>query len=316
MIWLAVALCILISFTFTGIEAGLMSVNPVRLRYHVDQGDRAAIRLDDLLKRPERLLVTVLVVHNFMKILAIGLIAYQLRGLGVAGYVATLAVALPIYVVGVEMIAKSLFRRFPYRALAGVASLLSLVCHVLSPLLACFAWLGRLLFAKQAPEQKKIFVARDEFKYLTSEIERQGTLTPIERQMIHSVVDFRALKVRDVMVPATEVVTVTPDTPVEELLRLAEARDLDRVPVKSDSGELIGLVVVFDVALDRDPQRTAASYLRRIVAVLPEEDAYSAIRKLRAARLSLASVVDAKGTPLGVVTSEDLINRLVRAAVA
>ena len=73
MIWLAVALCLLVSFVFSGIEAGILSVNRVRLKHRVKQRDRAARRLNRLLEQPERLLVTVLLVTNLMNIFAITL---------------------------------------------------------------------------------------------------------------------------------------------------------------------------------------------------------------------------------------------------
>ena len=73
MTWLAVALCLLVSFIFSGIEAGILSVNRVRLKHRVKLRDRAALRLNRLLEQPERLLVTVLMVTNLMNILAITL---------------------------------------------------------------------------------------------------------------------------------------------------------------------------------------------------------------------------------------------------
>ena len=64
MIWPLVALCWIISFLFAGIEAGLLALDPVRLRHRAKSGDRAARRLQEMLKQPERLLITVLLVTN------------------------------------------------------------------------------------------------------------------------------------------------------------------------------------------------------------------------------------------------------------
>src|SRR5437899_11726786 len=63
--------CWAISFLFNGIEAGLTSIDPVRLRHHVKLNRPAAVRLDRLLKTPERLLVTVLLITNLADILAL-----------------------------------------------------------------------------------------------------------------------------------------------------------------------------------------------------------------------------------------------------
>ena len=59
MIWLLMALCWIISFLFAGIEAGLLALDPVRLRHRAKSGDRGARRLQEMLKEPDRLLITV-----------------------------------------------------------------------------------------------------------------------------------------------------------------------------------------------------------------------------------------------------------------
>ncbi|HEX5175400.1 MAG TPA: DUF21 domain-containing protein, partial [Chthoniobacteraceae bacterium] len=125
MTWFAVGICAVVSFIFSGIEAGILSVNRVRLKHRVKLRDAAALSLDRLLSEPERLLVTVLVVTNLMNIFALTLATQELvRYFGTAGYVLGGIVALPIYYVGLELLPKSLFRRFPYRALAALAGLL------------------------------------------------------------------------------------------------------------------------------------------------------------------------------------------------
>ena len=58
MIWLAVGGCLLVSFVFSGIEAGILSVNRVRLKHRLKMGDSAARTLDRLLARRGRILVT------------------------------------------------------------------------------------------------------------------------------------------------------------------------------------------------------------------------------------------------------------------
>ena len=49
-----VVLCLAVSFLYSGLEAGLLSVSRVRLRSRAQQGDRGAVRLQRLLKNPER----------------------------------------------------------------------------------------------------------------------------------------------------------------------------------------------------------------------------------------------------------------------
>jgi CBS domain containing-hemolysin-like protein len=317
MIELAIVILLLVSFMFSGIEAGILSVNRVRLRHHVNLGDKAAIKLERLLARPGRLLGTVLLVTNLMNIWAVTLISQQfVAAFGVwRGYAATFVVCLPLLVLVLELFPKSLFRRFPYRALAAAAELLRVTYLLLSPLLKFGEWIARGFRNEELPENK-IFAGREDFKYWTIESERVGALGKVERQMIHNVVDFRGVVVREVMVPIERVPCVGAGSSVDELLFLSHKHHADRFPVVSRDGEIAGQVTVFQVLLDRDAARTVSFYQRRILRFPPDEPGFNAIRKLRAARARLALVVDAEDRPLGIVTSDDLIMRLVSLATA
>ena len=81
MIWLPWPPVLLVSFIFSGIEAGIFSVNRVRLKHRVKLGDSAALKLNRLLAQPERLLITVLVVTNLMNIFALTLATQELSAL-------------------------------------------------------------------------------------------------------------------------------------------------------------------------------------------------------------------------------------------
>ena len=316
MIWIAVAACVLVSFVFSGIEAGILSVNRVRLKHRVKQRDRAALTLNRLLARPDRLLITVLIVTNLSNIFALTLATQALSQMfGARGYLIAGLVALPIHLLGVELLPKAFFRRFPYRALALLAGPLELADLLLAPLHFIGDVLFRLFFGRRPAERAKLFVAREDFKYLTIKSEREGTLTRDERQMIHNVVDFRAIAARDVMVPMEKVHAIPARAAITDLIARSTANHIDRWPVLADTGEIVGLVNVFDIALDGRRDGIVESYQRRIVKVAPNEPAHSVLRKLRAARSTLAAVLEAGAKPVGIVTWEALVQRLVNTAV-
>lgn len=317
MIWLAVVGCFLVSFIFSGIEAGILSMNRVRLKHRLKHRDRAAVVLNRLLEQPERLLVTVLIVTNLMNIFAMTLATQEFAArFGAAGYLLAFVVFLPVYLLGLELLPKSLFRRFPYRAVAALSGPLRLADLLLAPLHFVGFNVSKLLLGKRPVEQQKLFAAREDFKYLTIESERQGALGRDERQMIHNVVDFRAVTASDVMLPRGEVRTMPARAAIEELVAQSRATNIDRWPLTGDHGEITGLVNVLEVALAERQSGAVESYQRRIVKVNAQEPAYSIVRKLRAARVTMAVVLDANGQELGVVTWEDLIRRLVSVAVA
>jgi magnesium and cobalt exporter, CNNM family len=310
--------CWIVSFFFNGIESGLLSIDPVRLRQNVKRRAPAAVRLDRLLKHPERLLVTVLLFTNAADILGLLLLTRQLvHSFGYTGYLIALVIAFPVYLLLLSVLPKSLFRRFPFRALARLAGVLEFLSILLSPVLELGARLGRLLLPRRAAKRARLFAAREELKQITTQSEREGSLTATERAMIHNVVDFRGVKVRDVMLPLPRVVAVEPNASIEEALDLSASSGVDCLPVITPEGQPVGLVNVLDILLEQNGEnKSLSSYVRRIVTTSEEEPAYRIAQQLRAARLGLAAVLDRKKKIRGIVTIEDLIRRLVSSSEA
>ena len=311
MTWFVLIFCLAASFLVSGTEAGILSLNRLRLRHLARQKDRAAVQLQQLLERPARLLVTALVITSLLNIVALVLLVNILVGwFGWPGYFLTFVLGLPLFLLVVELLPKAIFRRVPYRELASLAVLLDIASMVLTPAIYVGSLFAKSVLGFQRP--REIFVAREDLKYITSEVERMGMLSSIERQMIHNVVDFRSVKVSDVMISLLKIVTVRPETPIEQLIELSRRSGFDRYPVVDSAGKIVGLVNVFEVLVDRESASTVRHYLRRILTVRSDEQASIVLRRLRASLSSLAAVVDADGQPTGIVSAEDLLNPLVR----
>jgi CBS domain containing-hemolysin-like protein len=182
-----------------------------------------------------------------------------------------------------------------------------------SPLLELGARLGKLLLLGHAGKRGRLFAAREELKQITTESEREGALTATERAMIHSVVDFRGSKIRDVMVPSAKVAALRPGASTQEALELSASTGIDRLPVIAPDGKPAGLVNVLDILLERNGNKPLSEYVRRIVTATIDEPTYRVMQQLRGARLGLAAVVDQKNNFRGIVTVEDLTRRLVSA---
>jgi putative hemolysin len=314
-VFLCIAVCLLISGLFSGMEAGILSVNRVRLRYMAKLREPAAIRLCRLLSHPERILVTVLLVTNFMNICAVALGTRALaHWLGPWGYLVAFVVWLPVWL-GVELLPKSIFRRVPYRALAFFSGALRLAGLLLSPLLGIGSAIYNSFLSHREHGFKKIFTAREDFKYIVAENERTGSLGKTEGAMINHIIDFHGIMARDVMRPVAEAHCIPENATVDELVKIGRDSHFEQFPVVGQKGEVVGVVNLFEVLLDiRRGSGKVAAYVRRIVTVPPEEPAFNVIRKLRAARGSLAVVLDTKAGAVGVISSDTLIRRLIGTA--
>lgn len=313
MIWLLlVTACWLVSFLFAGIEAGLLALDPIRLRTRAKNGDAAAVRLEKLLLNPERLFITVLLATNAADILALIVLTRRLwLHFYIAGYVIAIAIALPVYLFGLNVLPKSLFRRFPLRALSRFSRLLEFAMKMLWPILAVGEWMTRHVFARGGKTAPRLFAAREELKQITVQSERGGALSSAERAIIHNVVDFTSVQVRDVMVPLAKTVSIALEETPAHVLQISEKAGIDRFPVL-EKARPIGLINVFDILVATTVPQNLREYMRRIITASENESAYRVVRRLRAARIGLAAVVDSQNQLSGIVALEDLVRHLVR----
>jgi len=313
MIWSLVVLCWIISFLFSGIEAGLLALNPVRLRHRAKSGDSGAQRLQRMLKQPERLFIPVLLVTNAADITALIILTHKLViRWGWTGYPIAVVIALPVYLFLLGVLPKSLFRRFPLRAVVRLSGLLEIVTKLLTPLHAIGAFIERSILAR-AKNPPRLFAGREELKMITVQSEKSGALSSTERAIIHNVVDFTNVKVCDVMIPLEKTVSFKTDDARDKVLEVSEKLGIDRFPIFGENDKPLGLINVYDILFDTDSSHPVRQYMRRIITASENESAYRVVRRLRAARIGLAAVVDQHQHSIGIVALEDLVRQLVQA---
>jgi CBS domain containing-hemolysin-like protein len=155
----------------------------------------------------------------------------------------------------------------------------------------------------------------EELKDLVSESTKRGVLEPAEREMLHAVFDLGDLRARQVMVPRTEMVSVSADTPLDALVRQAVDTGLSKFPVFDGGADSIaGLVHVKDLlrALAEGRRDARARDLMRDVLFLPESVPVDALlRTMRAEQRRTVVLLDEYGGIAGLVTLEDLLEEIV-----
>jgi CBS domain containing-hemolysin-like protein len=155
--------------------------------------------------------------------------------------------------------------------------------------------------------------SEEELKMLVAVSTRKGVLQESERVIVGRAMEFADRIVRQVMVPRTEIVAVSDDTPVAEILVTARQHRFSRFPVyQEDLDHIIGIVHVKDlVGVDKDNRARARDVMRK-VPVMPETMRLDqALAEFRRQRVQLAVVLDEFGGTAGLVTLEDVIEQLV-----
>jgi CBS domain containing-hemolysin-like protein len=266
-----------------------------------------------MLRQPERLLITVLLVTNAADIIALIILTHELViRWGWIGYAIAVAIALPVYLFLLGVLPKSLFRRFPLRAVVRLSGLLEIVTTLLTPLHAIGRFIEHSILAR-AKNPPRLFAGREELKMITVQSEKSGALSSTERAIIHNVVDFTAVKVSDVMVPLEKTVSFKTNDSRDKVLEVSHKLGIDRFPIFGENTEPLGLINVYDILFDADSSHPPRKYMRRIITASEDESAYRVVRRLRAARIGLAAVIDGHQRSIGIVALEDLVRQLVKA---
>lgn len=309
---------ILLSAFFSSSEIGLMSLNRYRLKHLVKKNNRQAIRVNQMLARPDRLLGVILIGNTFANIIAstlATLIGQRLYGdAGVAA--ATILLTLVILIIS-EMTPKTLAALYPQRVAFATSWLLQVISVLFSPLVKLATWTANgilRLFGISIDSMQKEALTGEE---LRSVVHETGGLLPIEhKSMLISLLDLEQATVEDIMVPKADIVGLDLEQPWSELLDQLETAQHTRLPIYRDTiDNLVGLVhlrSLLNLALENQLNLDTLIALADPPYFVPEGTALNVqLLNFRKVKKRSCFVVDEYGELLGLVTMEDILEEVV-----
>ncbi len=147
------------------------------------------------------------------------------------------------------------------------------------------------------------------------EEEEEDAVEAEERELISQVLEFTDTIVREVMVPRTDMVTVTSSASTDEALDVVLAEGRSRIPVVGESADdVLGVLYARDLLTLMDaaaPPRLATDLMRPATFVPETKRVSELLREMQGTHTHLAIVVDEFGGTAGLVTIEDLLEEIV-----
>jgi len=314
--WLLAALLILIALAamLGASEAALLRVRRVRLEIESDAGDSRAATMLALLDDLPRVLNTVLLVVLLVQIAAAtvsGVLAARLFGsLGVT--IASFVLTFVLFVYS-EAIPKTYAVRHPESVARASAPLLRFLAWILKPVVSILVWFADL----QAPGTGIADPAgptEDELRRLTSEAAATGTIERSDHVLVDRAFELGDLRVDDVYVPRVDIVAAPDTASVRTALDLAVSTGHRRIPMyHGDIDNIIGVVRLRDLArVGLDHPEKAATIVAVDPLIVPESrKVVDLLGDMRDMAIHFAVVVDEFGGTAGIVTIEDIVERLV-----
>jgi len=157
--------------------------------------------------------------------------------------------------------------------------------------------------------------ARDTLEELIEE--REEAEVPIdedERMLLANILELRGRTISDVMVPRADIVAVSRDASLAEVIELLTKKGHSRLPIYGETlDNVTGMVHIKDVLAWRgqDTNFSLAKIQRKILFVSPSMQVLELLLEMRAERCHMALVVDEFGGVDGLVTIEDLVEEIV-----
>ena len=137
------------------------------------------------------------------------------------------------------------------------------------------------------------------------------------REMLLNLRKMRRLRVDDVSVPRADIVAVSEQATLDEVVAVFQESTVSRLPVYSETlDQPVGLVHLKDLALKFGFGAPAESFdlgglLRPLLYAPPSMPIWVLLQKMQAARIHMALVIDEYGGVDGLVTIEDLLEQIV-----
>lgn len=281
-------------------------------------------RAQALVVDPTAIVASFALVRVMSEVVAIAagtlLVQQTMPGEGVPDELPVMLVALVVgVVIGV------IFVRVSPRAL-GFRNPVAVLLALVGPLTAvsrAVAWLTRFSVPRYDPSPPTEAELRDIADRVGESLSESSAFEESDRELIRSVIELGGTITREVMVPRTDMVTVTADTSLDRVLRLFLRSGFSRVPVVGESvDDVVGVAYLKDVVAAvhwpvdgggarRPSQRPAADVARDAVFVPESKPIDDLLREMQASASHIALVVDEYGGVAGLVTIEDLLEEVV-----
>lgn len=323
--WHLLIITMLFSAFFSGIEVAFVSANRLRLELDLKQNKVSARIINHFYKAPSRFIGAMLLGNNIALVvygIAMAallnplLISWLPRFMGndLIMLISQTLISTLIILVFAEFLPKIFFRINPNAALNAFSGMVWLLYYILYPFILIYIGLAEFLLRRvlglrlEAEDYK--FSAIDLNEYLKD----YASDEQVEEDMAHDIqlfqnaIEFRHIKLRECMVPRTEIEAINVRASVTELMKkFTETKHSKILVYDNNIDNIIGYVHSSDMF--KRPKNI--SEVLRNIDVYPEAFAANhLLNRFIQARQGIAVVVDEFGGTSGIVSMEDVIEEI------
>jgi Mg2+/Co2+ transporter CorB len=309
---------ILLSAFFSSAETALMSLNKYRLRHLVRKGDKKAKRIHDMLKRPDRLISTILIGNNFVNILASSLVTIVVIQIwsDAAIPVSSLVLTFVILIFG-EITPKTIASLHSEKIAFSFTLFLLPLYKILNPIVILVNWICSLIvkpFGVFFKEQKLDSLNSDELRSLVDDA--YVAVPKKNKFMLLGILDLENIRVDDVMIPRNNMVGIDINNDISTIINKLQHHEYHTIPVYQENMDnMLGILHSRGIAqLLAVPELNKTAFMNVVSDphyVPVSTNLYSQLINFQKNKERSAFVVDEYGEILGVITLEDILEEIV-----
>lgn len=315
MIFIVILIFLLLSALFSGTEIAFVSSSKLKIELGKQREEKKASIIEKFFERPDDFIGTLLVGNNIALVVFTILVTEVLESLiaieneAVMLLINTLIITLIILVFG-EFLPKTIFKYYSDRALFYLAKPLQFLQNLL--------WLPSIIMLKSCD-----FIITHIFRIKT--VADRDTLTAIDLQdlveetaqapdedidteLFQKALDFKNVKVKECMIPRTEIIHIDMEDGIAELERvILQTKHSRIIVIKEDIDHIIGYV--HHQALMKNPKniKSVMHGIKYVPEMMRVQDLLSEFIQRKT---NIAAVVDEYGTISGIITMEDILEEI------
>lgn len=307
---------LILSFEFTLIENAFLTLSGFKLKNLEENGVKNFDTIKKLYENQK--FYSYIMLNDYISniIASICLSGFLYSIAGVTGLIASFFIA-PILVVSVgELWPKSMGAQRYEKVLEKRAPFINVIIKISTPLLMLVNGISMILIKLTGGDKdyKEPLITEDEIFDAVSLGYEEGILNKSESLIIENVMDFKDSIAKDIMTPRTDIVAVNINSTYDEIVKIVQEESFSRMPVyDEDLDDIVGILHVKDL-LKYDSGfilKNHKDILKIPFYTFEYKPIASLFNEMRLKRISVAIVTDEYGGTEGILTIEDLIERIV-----
>ncbi|NLG05151.1 MAG: HlyC/CorC family transporter [Clostridia bacterium] len=314
--WFILVILLLLSAFFSSAETALTTVNKLRIRALIDEGNKRAVSVSDLLERRTKMLSAILIANNVVNISASALatsIAIKIWGNNSIGIV-TGVLTLLVLIFG-EITPKNLATLYSEKISLIYAPIISSIMFILTPAIFVIDLLSNAIMRLLHIDVNaaKAIMTENELRTIVDVSHEDGVIEKEERQMIYNVVDFGDSLAKDIMIPRVDMSCVSVDATWEELKEVFLEEKYTRIPVyETNPDNIIGVINIKDILFYENWNGfQIRDIMREANFTFEYKKTSELMMEMRENSISMVMVLDEYGATAGLITLEDLLEEIV-----